>query len=273
MPTADSPFRYTHPPAFTLVELLVVISIITLLIALLLPTLSRAREAARRSLCVSNLKQIMAGALNYDLQEREFPTGRYNIPHFVRFGKNVFRDSFGVSAGVVHCPSANDIPDATRSSWYGSDPQLGGLSYYYMMGNSTRIAEDKDRRGHLKWNGWVTGGFPEGDHGYYPPSTALKPARLNNATWKPAAPGRTPTLKDMSYSNYTSYTLYGTFPQRSSHLNPNTGDALGTSVAFLDGHAEWHGLMPGKSWAVYSGVGGFWTPNFSAPPGATFLAP
>ena len=166
---------------FTLIELLVVIAIIAVLIALLLPAVQSAREAARRSQCTNNLKQIGLGMHNYHTTSGTFPPG-----------------------GAATTAYATNPPYySTWGTWSAQALMLGYLEQMPLY-NSANFS-------------WVVGfsnGFPMNSDGLHAPSSTCSSARptdyLPCRSIKAACPaGSGPARPTTTWPRLGTTTAYG----------------------------------------------------------------
>ncbi len=115
--------------AFTLIELLVVIAIIAILAAILFPVFARAREQARKTSCLSNLKQIGLACHMYAQDYDElFPVDNHICNPHLRFVNQVM--PYMKNMQILYCPSArrmgmNYLVDTPANE------AAGNISYYY----------------------------------------------------------------------------------------------------------------------------------------------
>jgi len=139
---------------FTLIELLVVIAIIAILASILFPVFGRARENARKTSCLSNLKQLGLGVQQYTQDyDEKFPNAGANWAAetdraYYKTPKNVLMP-YIKSSQIWKCPS--------DSNWAGSGG-WGGISYASMMDNwfnGHYFSADGGDQNDARWNQWA----------------------------------------------------------------------------------------------------------------------
>ena len=124
---------------FTLIELLVVIAIIAVLIALLLPAVQAAREAARRTQCVNNMKQLGLGIHNYLSANGTFPMGASSAIYDATLVYNV-KQNLSLHAALLPYIEQTQIANALNFN-FGCEDSSGTLAYLVnSTGTNAKIA-------------------------------------------------------------------------------------------------------------------------------------
>ena len=148
-------FANQRRSGFTLVELLVVIAIIGILVALLLPAVQSAREAARRMQCSNNLKQLALAMHNYHSSFKHFPFAashwghggwvKATLPYIEQQALADLWDEDVIytippNRGICQTPIATHMCPSdthTRSSWGGGNQELANFNYAVNLGNTS----------------------------------------------------------------------------------------------------------------------------------------
>ena len=240
---AVEPNRSIKKNAFTLIELLVVIAIIAILAAILFPVFAQAREKARQTACLSNMKQIGTAVMMYtqDYDETYVSNYLFGPPTYTfmtRWWWGELLYPYTKNAGVFLCPS-----DEAKRPVEQSIPNPMVPKYSYAMNRVTGWANaaSKDKKGVLmsSKNPQPTG-FGVGDRG--------------SSVAEVAEPADTIMIADMILrSSNLSSAIQPQFWQdqqldyAQAQRIPNR-HSDGFCAVFADGHAKWMKHKSSKAW-------------------------
>ena len=201
-----TPFRRKNR-RFTLIELLIVIAIISVLAAMLLPALNKAREKAQTITCANNLKQVGAGCLLYLNDYKRLPTRGYNQNPADPYWDGLLVNGKYITGKVILCPLAKT---ALQNIGWDTAWILNGLH----------------ERNAAHWNGWEWVGYALNKT-----FGALNPSQVKNSSGKilvvEASNG---TVSDAP--GYYADVIYESGP----YAIPRHG--LVCNVLWLDGHVS-----------------------------------
>ena len=231
-------------PGFTLIELLVVIAIIAILVALLLPAVQQAREAARRSSCKNNLKQIGLALHNYVEVNNYLPPGASVELSVTATGNN---GSWGVHGRIMPYLEQGNLYENVDLSvaWDFQTPINGVKLPIYACPSDPKADQGRDPGGGKVHLYPTTYGFNYGTYFVFDPANGRGGDGLfypnASLSFKSAVDGSSNTLLAAEVKAWTPYQRNGGPSQLTVPQNASEAEAIVASGAQFKntGHTEW----------------------------------